>query len=94
MTTGKSSLDYDVGSAPIRSDMFGENTIYIGDLTPRHQEALKIFVAKFKAGAKLHGDLKPSKPWTKDKLEELVDTNFYTIFELLDVMEGENATSD
>lgn len=61
----------------------------VSDLSERHQQALNIFVKKFKVGAEEHGDLKRGKRWTEDKIMEQIDYVFYNIFELLDVQEGE-----
>lgn len=59
----------------------------VTDLTPRHIEALERFIAKFKSGAALHGDLIKGKDWTKDMLDETIDDCFYRIFQLLDILE-------
>lgn len=59
----------------------------VSGLSERHQAALVLFVQKFKAGAKEHGDLVKDKDWTMDILMEDVDGAFYRIFKLLDKTE-------
>ena len=55
-------------------------------LSEHHIRALQMFIDKFIAGAREHGDLEPGKDWTPDMLYEEVDRSFYTIFMLLDRM--------
>lgn len=69
------------------------DAIDIRELSPRHQAALSRFVAKYKAGAREHGDLQQGKQWTTDMLNEQVDQSFYMIFELLELEEQDNAAS-
>lgn len=66
------------------------DVIDVSDLSERHQKALVMFVEKFRAGAKQHGDLVKGKNWTADMLSERVDDNFYAIFQLLEILENEH----
>lgn len=62
--------------------------IDVSGLSERHQDALELFVEKFKAGAREHGDLAKNKDWTMDMLMEQLDHSFYQIFQLLDILEN------
>lgn len=58
--------------------------IYVGDLSERHQRALRLFVEKYRKGAAEHGDLADNKRWTKDMLDESIDLIFYHVFQILE----------
>jgi hypothetical protein len=63
--------------------------IFIGDLSPDAQEAIRISVAKFRKGADEHGPLDVLKGnWTKAFLEELIDGHHYLIFQLMKLDKG------
>lgn len=59
-------------------------TIDTTGLSQRHIDALKMFIEKFIAGAKEHGDLSAGKDWTLDSLQETCDLAFYLLFSILD----------
>lgn len=63
--------------------------LYIGDLSEKHQQALRLFVDKYRKGAAEHGDLERNRKWTKDMLDESIDLIFYHVFELMSLMDGE-----
>ena len=67
-------------------------TVDVTGLSDRHIVALERFIAKFRAGALEHGDLKPGKQWTPDMISEQVDTVFYLIFEMLEIEDGKVQT--
>jgi hypothetical protein len=58
--------------------------IHIGDLSERHQRALRHFVYRYRRGACEHGDLMGGRRWTPDMLEEQLDLSFYLLFELME----------
>jgi hypothetical protein len=63
--------------------------IYIGDLSERHQSALRRWVGKYRLGAIEHGDLATNRKWTKDMLCEAADLSFYVLFQLMELEDGE-----
>jgi hypothetical protein len=63
--------------------------IFIGDLSPRHQRALRLMVEKYRRGALEHGDLEGGKRWTRAMLEEQIDKNFYMLFDLMEMEDAE-----
>jgi hypothetical protein len=73
-----------------RQDMNKLLEIDITGLSERHVAALEVFIDKFKKGALEHGDLQRGKRWTPDMLSERIDENFYAIFELLELLDGDN----
>lgn len=63
--------------------------IFVGDLSDRHQRALRKWVEKYRKGAAEHGDLGTNRKWTKDMLSEAADLSFYVIFELMELEDSE-----
>ena len=61
-----------------------EGYIYVGDLSDKHQRALKLFIQKYRIGAQAHGDLDSNRVWTRDMLDESIDLVFYLTFQLLE----------
>ena len=69
--------------------MTNPDYIYVGDMTPRHQRALRTIVDKYRAGAREHGDLLPGRSWTRDMLGELIDLANYATFQLMELEDAE-----
>lgn len=63
--------------------------IYVGDLSDKHQKALRIFVDKYRKGAAEHGDLASNKLWTRDMLSETIDLAFYMSFQIMEHLDGD-----
>lgn len=82
---GDSLPDRPVG----RQQTLMDGYIWIGDLSDRHQRALRLFVDKYRKGAAEHGDLEHNREWTRDMLGEAMDLTFYMIFELLEHTNGD-----
>jgi hypothetical protein len=58
--------------------------IWIGDLSDKHQKAIRLFIDKYRRGAAEHGDLASNRTWTRDMLDESIDLVFYLTFQLLE----------